>query len=226
MCGRYSFSTSKEKLERELGSLTIDDALDSRYNIAPTQEAYVITNTAPHTLQKFRWGLLPFWTKPDQRSAPLINARSEGVENKPSFRTPIRERRCLVPADSFYEWQRQNGQKVPFRIFPAEDSLLIMAGIWDIWRSPAGPVYSFSILTTTPNTEVSTLHDRMPVVLPGKDIRDKWLAQDTPLTEVLDLLQPVRDGYFNYYPVSTDVNNVRHEGAYLHDRLGIIGPEL
>ncbi|MEL7159828.1 MAG: SOS response-associated peptidase, partial [Bacteroidota bacterium] len=169
MCGRYSFVIDEAKLRKQFPQLVAPVALPQNYNVAPTQQNPVITDRQPEELQLFRWGLVPFWAKDLKIGARMINARREGIEDKNSFRKPIRERRCLVLADSFYEWQRKDGKKYPHRILPASDELLVMAGIWESWRPKAEPdappVHTYSIITGAPNAEMEPLHDRMPMLL-------------------------------------------------------------
>ena len=218
MCGRYSFSTTKAKVVQELGPLEMDEDLELNYNIAPTQMAYVVTNEEPGLLQRLAWGLVPYWSK-DADSAPhLINARREGIENKPSFRGPIRKHRCLVLADSFYEWKKEGREKIPYRIHLKQDRLLVMAGIWDIWKGNNREIRSFSIITTTPNKEVAVLHDRMPALLLDREQRQQWL-EEPALEAVLHLLEPPPDGVLDIYRVPILVNNVRNNGPSLHEHV-------
>ena len=221
MCGRYSIVIDEAKLRAQFTrDLTLPpDGVPTNYNVAPTQRGLVITNDRPDEVAQFRWGLVPFWAKDLKIGARMINARSEGIESKPSFRKPIRERRCLVVADSFYEWQRRGGKKQPFRIKPADDRLLVMAGIWEQWTPKDGdpaPVFTYSVITGAPNAEMQPLHDRMPMLLLDADQQATWLANDTPLPQVLELLQTPPDGTLDYYPVSPLVGNVRNNGAELH----------
>lgn len=225
MCGRYSVVLPDEKLQQTFGNdiqLPAGGQLPLNYNMAPTQQGPVITNRAADRISLFRWGLVPFWSKDEKSGARMINARSEGIENKPSFRSPIREKRCLVLADSFYEWKREGGSKTPYRILPADGSLLVMAGIWESWRPKdqpdADPLYTYSVITGPPNEEVAPIHDRMPMLLTDPEAQGRWLADDLPLEEVLALLQPPPDGSLRMYPVSTRVNNVRNNGPELHEQ--------
>jgi len=215
MCGRFSFSTSIEQLRRELGDIDLELPLELSYNIAPTQAAYVITDAAPHRMQQYRWGLLPFWSKEGKVTGRFINARSETVSEKPTFRTPFRRRRCWVPADSFYEWRREGKEKIPYRILPRDSELLIMAGIWETWGKGEEAIRTFSILTTTPNREVAPLHDRMPVLLSTPEAREAYLFEED-IEAVAALLHPPPDGYLRLYRVDQRVNSPRHNDAELH----------
>lgn len=224
MCGRYSIVIDEAKLRKQFGrQLELPKTgLPKNYNVAPTQNGLVITGQEPDRINAFRWGLVPFWAKDLKIGARMINARREGIEDKPSFRKPIRERRCLVIADSFYEWQRHEGGKTPHRILPADDSLLVMAGIWESWRpkdDPDNPVYTYSIITGAPNTEMTPIHDRMPMLLTDEQAQSQWLDPELPLPRVLDLLATPPDGTLTYYPVSPLVGNVRNNGAELHEKV-------
>lgn len=216
MCGRYSQVYSFQQLEQQLQiPLSSAVSIPANYNVAPTQEAMVLTNDEPNMLQAFRWGLIPHWSRDSKQGARLINARREGIATKPSFRIPIRQRRCLVFADSFYEWRRSGQQKLPYRILRTNDELLVMAGIWDIWEKSGQPVRTFSIVTTEPNAEMEGIHNRMPVLLLDVDMQQRWL-QDLPLEDTLELLQTPPDNVLKYYRVSQRVNSVRNNGAELH----------
>jgi len=222
MCGRYSIVITDEQLRKQFNrSLQPPaDGLPENYNVAPTQNGLVITDRNPGQLSAFRWGLVPFWAKDLKIGARMINARSEGIEDKASFRKPIRERRCLVLADSFYEWQRREDGKQPYRIQSANGSLLVMAGIWEQWRPKdtpdANPVFTYSVITGPPNAEMTPIHDRMPMLLTSAEQQAEWLNSSTALPEVLKLLRTPPDGTLEYYPVSPLVGNVRNNGAELH----------
>lgn len=224
MCGRYSIVITEEQLRKQFSSqLQLPtEGLAKNYNVAPTQSGLVITDRNPAQLELFRWGLVPFWAKDMKIGARMINARSEGIEDKPSFRKPIREQRCLVLADSFYEWQRHDGGKTPHRIMPADGSLLVMAGIWEQWRPKDGdedPVFTYSIITGAPNAEMTPVHDRMPMLLTNETTQSQWLDRKLPLPGVLDLLRTPPDGTLEYYPVPAAVGNVRNNGPALHARI-------
>ena len=206
MCGRYSFAPKPKQLAESLADILLPDQLEISFNIAPTQQAYVIASDSPVQLQKMEWGLVPHWSQEGKNEGKLINARSEGIEEKPSFRTPVQSKRCLIPADSFYEWKKiPGGRKMPYRILAKNGSLLLMAGIWDEWRLGNVVKKTFSIITTTPNLEVSNLHNRMPVIFPDADTAQKWLA-DSVLTDALALLKPMPDDTLTMYPVSERIN--------------------
>jgi len=170
-------------------------------------------------LQTMEWGLLPHWSTDGKNSGKLINARAEGIEEKPSFREPICTRRCLVPADSFYEWRTAPGrQKLPYRILPQDGSLLIMAGIWDEWRRDGELKRTFSIITTSPNEEMGNLHNRMPVLLTDADARQTWMSP-IPLDDALALLRPAADGLLSFYRVSEKLNAPGYDEPDLHEEV-------
>lgn len=219
MCGRYSFVASKEKIQQQLGEDVETGAnLRINFNVAPTQHSYVITDEKPKTLQYITWGLIPYWSKDSKIAGKLINARSEGIETKPSFRVPIRKKRCLVLADSFYEWKKVGNKKQPYRIMLKNGDLLLMAGIWDVWYDDQYAVKSFSIITTAPNKDVDSVHDRMPVILHKRADQEKWL-QEQPLEEVLTMLKTPPDGILEMYRVSEKVNSVKNNSPDLHQRI-------
>lgn len=223
MCGRYSIVIDEAKLRERFGrNVSLPDGgLPPDYNMAPTKSGAVITDRAPDQIQRFRWGLVPFWAKDLKIGARMINARSEGIADKPSFRKPIREKRCLVLADSFYEWQRRGKEKQPYRIRPADGGLLVMAGIWSSWRPQDDPdadvVHTYSVITGAPNEEMAPIHDRMPMLLRDEAARQRWLDPAAELPAVLDLLQTPPDGVLLPYPVSPLVGNVRNNGPELHE---------
>ena len=223
MCGRYSVVIDEAKLRKQFTEdlLKPKAGLPTNYNVAPTQNSLVMTNRDPGKLQLFRWGLVPFWAKDLKIGARMINARREGIEDKSSFRKPIREKRCLVIGDSFYEWQRKDGKKHPHRIQPANGSLLVMAGIWESWKPKDDPgadtVHTYSIITGEPNEEMAPIHDRMPMLLLDEDVQKAWLDESTSLDDVKDLLRTPPDGTLSAYPVSALVGNVRNNGPELHE---------
>ncbi len=219
MCGRFSFVASKEKIQQQFGEdLEVGANLRLNFNVAPTQHAYVITNDKPDVLQYITWGLIPYWSKDGKNAGKLINARREGIESKPSFRVPLRKRRCLVLADSFYEWRKEGTQKIPYRIFMKNGDLLAMAGIWDVWYKDDYAVKSFSIITTPPNQEISPIHNRMPVLFSTQQSYQQWLSE-LSLEGVLGMLNTPEDGVLDMYRVSEKVNSVRNNSPELHQKI-------
>ncbi len=219
MCGRYSFSVSKEVIHQELGDVEVPESLELNFNVAPTQIGYVITNESPGKVQAFTWGLVPYWSRDGRPDGHLINARMETIETKPSFRLPFRKRRCLVLADSFYEWERKGKDRIPYRILLKNENLLVMAGIWDVWKHGEQVLYTFSIITTHPNQEVSVLHDRMPALLLDREARNRWLEDDEP-ESLRRLLESPPNGILKVYRVRQLVNRVDQNGPGLHEAAG------
>jgi len=227
MCGRYSKVLSPQDIDEAFGPVTVEaEQLVANFNVAPTQQTAVITNRDPHQIQLFEWGLVPFWSKDGKNSGRMINARAETILTKPAFRKPIRERRCLVIADSFYEWKTAGKSKQPFRIHNPEHKVLVFAGIWEFWRDPNNPAlekHTFSILTTAPNAEMIPIHDRMPVVL-AKAEQKAWLGELTE-DDITALTQTPKDGILEMYAVEPLVGNVKNNGPQLHEpkQLGLFG---
>lgn len=218
MCGRYSFAPKPQQLEARLLDAKRPE-LKISYNIAPTHQGYVIANDAPRSLQAMEWGLVPHWSADGKNNGKLINARSEGIEERPSFREPIQRRRCLVLADSFYEWRTEpGGRKIPYRIFLKNGDLLFIAGIWDEWKKMGETRRTFSIVTTPPNLEMSALHNRMPAILLTQTIQEHWLSS-LPADEVLTMLRPIADGSLAMYRVSEKLNKPDYDEPDLHDAL-------
>ncbi|HEX8906427.1 MAG TPA: SOS response-associated peptidase, partial [Longimicrobiaceae bacterium] len=188
-----------------------------RFNIAPTQDVPVLlSDGGRRVLDVFRWGLIPSWAKDAKIGNKMINARAEGVAEKPAYRAAFQRRRCLVPASGFYEWKKAAGGKVPHWIHAADDQPLTFAGLWEIWRpvKDAEPVYTFTILTTTPSADVSGIHDRMPVIV-ARDDRDAWLDAETPAADLVSLLRAAPDGTLRMHAVSTAVNRPAFDGPEL-----------
>ena len=216
MCGRYSFSTNQEKLKKQFGIIEIGDTLEISFNVAPTQNAYVIADDTPEALQQMRWGLVPFWAKDVKIGAKMINARSETAMEKPAFRNAIKKRHCLIIADSFYEWKKINGQKIPYRISLKNNDLLAFAGVWEQWNQGEKSIKSFTILTCEPNQDMVNIHNRMPVILPENEIQRNWL-EDYTYEGISELLKTPPNGLLEMYPVSSRVNSVKNNGPELHE---------
>lgn len=219
MCGRYSFAPKPKQLDAQLRDIQRPVDLKISFNIAPTHPAYVIANDNPGALQIMIWGLVPRWSADGKNSGKLINARAEGIEEKPSFREPVHSRRCLVPADSFYEWRHEpGGRKIPYRILLQNGELMFMAGIWDEWKRGAEAKRTFSIITTTTNREMSALHNRMPVILTGREAQQSWLA-DLPPEAIFPLLHPVADDSLIMYRVSEKLNKPDYDAPDLQEEM-------
>jgi putative SOS response-associated peptidase YedK len=209
MCGRYSFAVVDELIEQRFGIRVRTAIYKARYNCAPGQPLAVIPNNNPHELCMFHWGLIPFWAKEKSVGYKLINAKSETITEKPSYKNAFRSRRCLVPADSFFEWKK-DAEKTPYRILMKNEEAFAMAGIWDQWTSPEGEnIHSFSILTTSSNELMSGIHDRMPVILNKAD-EQHWLS---PLSddELLSFLKPYPSEKMKTYKISKLVNSPKND---------------
>ena len=216
MCGRYTITGPQDIAERF--KVTLPGPIKPNYNAAPTQDLPVITEDGNgKRLEIMRWGFVPGWSKDTKIGYKLINARAESVFEKPMWKKVITNRRCLIPADGFYEWQKRDDGKQPFYIHPSKkfggSPLYAFAGIWSSWHDPADPdgpgLHTYSILTTRPNKEMEAIHDRMPVILHPDDEAD-WLNPDmTEASDIERFLRPLEDGALDMFEVSTDVNNVR-----------------
>jgi len=220
MCGRYTLRTPKERIKREF-QLQEEPSVEARFNITPTQNVLAVRQRADgRVAAELKWGLIPSWAKDASMGARLINARSETVTEKPSFREAFKRRRCIIPADGIYEWQRTGGLKQPFFFRMSDDSVFGFAGLWDRWKDEGGEVIeSCAILTTDANSLFRSAHDRMPVIL-HPDAYDEWLDDDVRNVEALkELLRPYPSSEMVAYPVSTRVNSPQSQGEDLIKRL-------
>ena len=214
MCGRFTLIAPGEAVA-DLFQLPETPVLAPRFNIAPTQPIAAVRVSSiggPRELTHFHWGLIPRWAKDPKIGSRMINARSETAAEKPSFRAAFKYRRCLVPADGFYEWQKLNGSKKPVRIQMDDGDLFAIAGLWEHWISGDGSeIESCTLLTTEPNDLLAPVHNRMPVIISPDDF-DLWLDPGAQHPgEVQHLLRAYPAEAMNYYPVSTHVNNPRNE---------------
>lgn len=208
MCGRFTQSKTAEMLAKAFQLATLPD-WQPRYNIAPTQPVPVaihLPEQADRQFKLLRWGLIPSWSKDLSIGAKLINARAETVAEKPSFRSAFKQRRCLILADGFYEWQRQNGKKQPFFFQERDGQPFALAGLWERWQGEEGAIESCTILTTQANELLRPIHDRMPVILPSTAY-EEWLDPKTPTDRLQGLLHPYDAEAMQSYAVSAMVNN-------------------
>jgi putative SOS response-associated peptidase YedK len=211
MCGRYRLS-AVERIEEQFEAEQISE-FRPRYNIAPSQPVPIVREEAGRrTVAVARWGLVPFWAKDVSIGYKMINARSETVIQKPAFRDCFRARRCLIPADGFYEWSKLQREKRPFHLGMNDDSLFAFAGLWDSWKSAdRTPVDTCTILTTTPNSLIADLHNRMPVILP-REHYEAWLAAPpSEIASLVNLLLPFDASLMKRYEVASFVNNPRND---------------
>jgi putative SOS response-associated peptidase YedK len=209
MCGRYTLTVSGRVLA-ELFDLDEVPELVPRFNIAPTQQVAIVRVDADgeRRWSEARWGLIPSWAKEIDQAARMINARAETVADKPAFRSAVARRRCLLPADGFYEWQAQGAGKQPFLIRFADGRPFAFAGLYEVWRPKEGPpLPSCTIVTTTPNEVVAPLHDRMPVILPPERYPEWLEATEISRERLAELLTPCPPAGMEAFPVSRRVNN-------------------
>jgi putative SOS response-associated peptidase YedK len=245
MCGRYASSRRPEDLveEFEIDKVEVAEPLPPDYNVAPTKQVYAVVQrptdpqdehgASERQLRSVRWGLVPFWAKDPSVGNKMINARMETVHEKPAYRRPFASRRCLLPADGYFEWYATEQKtkagkpvKQPFFIHPADGGVLAMAGLYEVWRDktrddddPRRFLWSCTVITTSAEDSVGHIHDRMPLMVE----RDRWASWLDPAVHDPDtlkqLLVPAAPGRLEAYPVSTAVNSVRNNGPELLDAL-------
>jgi len=212
MCGRFVQATPSAVIAEIFGLGEVPE-LAPRYNIAPTQTAAVVRwRGGRRELAMLRWGLVPSWAKDPSMGARLINARGETLASKPAFRSALRTRRCVIPATGFYEWQKTAAGKKPYFFYLASGLPMALAGLWEAWQPPEGPLWeTFAIVTTQANARLAPIHDRMPAIL-DREAVERWLdptVQDAD--ELLGLLAPAPDSWIACHPVSRAVNNPQHD---------------
>ena len=208
MCGRFTQFKNLETIADRYGVELPEGGLTPRYNAAPTQELpVIIVERGKRKLEMMRWGLIPSWAESTAIGSKMINARAETLAEKPSFRNALKSRRCLVPADGFYEWMPTGRGKQPMRISLRSDEIFSLAGLWETWKSPKGEVvHSFTIITTEPNELMAPIHDRMPVIL--TDTENDWLSDELFLRQHLSMLKPYPSQEMVATPVSKLLKNV------------------
>jgi putative SOS response-associated peptidase YedK len=215
MCGRYSLAAKAEKLVKRF-NVDVTAAYSPKYNAAPTQLLPVITGENPDGFSFFYWGIVPAWSNNRAISPKLINARAETLAERASFKGAFHNRRCLVPADGFYEW-KQIGKKtkIPYRFILSNESPFAFAGIWDEFENLEGEqVQTFTLITTQANELVTPIHDRMPVILTPESEKI-WLDKNSTPRQLLDVLKPYSEDEMANYTVSPKVNNAMNEGPEL-----------
>jgi putative SOS response-associated peptidase YedK len=222
VCGRFVAATPPDQVAAYFGA-TPEALLEPSWNVAPTHDVYaVLEDGGVRHLDAFHWGLVPSWAKDPKIGNRMINARAETLGEKAAFKAAFKRRRCIIPADGFYEWQKVPGQKtkVPHHITRADGDPLAFAGLWEVWRGPEKdqePLRSVTIVTTAANETMAPIHDRMPVILP-ETAWDSWLDRgDDDLATLGKLLVPAPKTLLTMHPVSTEVNNVRNKGPHLVD---------
>lgn len=232
MCGRYTLTARADALAKRFlleaisgdqlpGPLPPAGSLKPDYNISPGRPVVAIRRedaTGRRQAVSFSWGLIPGWTKDLAQARPMNNARSETAAEKPMFRSAMRKRRCLIPADGFYEWKRMPHAKVPHYIRRRDGALFAFAGIWEHWSNEESELETCAVLTTGPNGLMEPIHDRMPVILEDREF-DTWLnVEDFAPEDLNELTQPRDWKEMEAYPVSTLVNNVRNNDERLVQR--------
>jgi len=233
VCGRFVSSSTPERIAEYFGATFDGETLGENFNVAPTADVYgvVMAPDGKPRLEVFHWGLIPVWAKERKLGQKMINARAETLTSKPAFKGVFKKHRLLIPMDGFYEWQAgapggpvtKAGKpaKQPMYIERLDGEPLAVAGLWSAWKDPAQEgsdwLHSASVITTSANATMRPIHDRMPVILP----RSAWAAWLDPANQdiesLADLLQPAPDDLLATRAVSTEVNNVRNNGAHLLD---------
>jgi putative SOS response-associated peptidase YedK len=239
MCGRFVSSSPPDEIARYFDAVAPEAMLPARYNVAPTTDVYaVLVDGGIRRVDAFHWGLVPSWAKDPRIGSKMINARAETLTSKGTYKAAFRRRRCLIPADGFYEWQKLDAKnKQPHFIQRTDGEPLAFAGLWEVWRpkregageaaeaaeggeaGEAEALHSCTIVTTTANETMAPLHDRMPVILPAS-AWDEWLdPANDDLGTLGRLLVPAPPSLIAAHPVSTEVNRVRNDGPHLIERI-------
>jgi putative SOS response-associated peptidase YedK len=235
VCGRFTSTAPPEELAKYFGAAPPETMLPENYNVAPSQDIYAVvdhervsTEAGPASdrrLETFHWGLVPMWAKDEKVGYKMINARAETITTKNAYRSAFKRRRCLIPADGFYEWkvvgkdEKGRPKKQPYYIHRPDDEPLAMAGVWERWRGPdrdrEEALHSTAVVTTSANTFMSDIHDRMPVFLPPA-VWDEWLDPGNDDVDSLkQLLVPAPEELLTAHPVDPKVGNVRNKGPEL-----------
>jgi putative SOS response-associated peptidase YedK len=227
MCGRFVSATPPDQIAAYFGAEAPEALLELSYNVAPTNDVYaVLSDGSARHLDAFHWGLVPLWAKDAKIGSKMINARAETLAERNAYKSAFKKRRCLIPADGFYEWKKHpteaKGKKQPFFIHRPDREPYAFAGLWEVWRGPdkdQEPLRSCTIITTSPNEEMAKIHDRMPAILPPS-AWDTWLDRENDDLELLgQLLVPSAPQIITMHPVSTEVNNVRNKGEQLTEEI-------
>ena len=233
MCGRFVSATPPDQIAAYFGTEAPEALLAPSYNVAPTNDVYAILSdgTARH-LDAFHWGLVPLWAKDPKVGSKMINARADTLAAKNAFKSAFKRRRCIIPADGFYEWHKDpnappKAKKQPYFIHRPDGEPVAFAGLWEVWKGPnkdQEPLRSCVIITTSPNEPMSAIHDRMPVILP-ESAWATWLDRDIDDLDLLGkLLVPAPPELITMHTVSTEVNNVRNNGEHLIEEAPPIDP--
>ena len=221
MCGRFTITNDKELIENRFGAKFEDDFFTPRYNAAPSQSLPVILNTEPEIIKPLEWGIRPKWLKQVANKEGLINIRVENLSEKPTFRKDLNSHRCLVLADSFYEWKKTTAkQKTPYRFQLKTGEPFAFAGLWEVNEDEDGQeIETFAIITTESNKLVEKVHNRMPVILP-KEQEKVWLESDMRADELISLLKPYPADQMKMYEISNRVNHTAEDVPEIIEPMG------
>lgn len=214
MCGRYSFAQLSKEVEKRFKIQVDGNTYVARYNCAPSQKSGVITNQQPEQLNFYQWGLRPPWIKDIRMTSLMINARAESLQEKPSFKEAFKTKRCLIPADGFYEWKKIGKQKTPHYIRLKSTEIFAMAGLWEEWKDEQGKIKNtFAIITTRSNELMKPIHQRMPVILP-RELEKEWLENPDP-RDLQKMLRPIDSEEIEAFEVGPKINKATNEGKDL-----------
>ena len=216
MCGRFVSVSDKKELEKLFLVDIFKSPVLQSYNVTPTQNAGVIINdNGKIVYDALFWGLIPSWSKDPTIGSKMINARSETIMQKSSFKNPFKRRRCLIPANGFYEWQKKGKDKIPYYIYSKTENLLSFAGLWEIWTDADGnEIYSFTIITTEAMECLKPIHHRSPVIITKKNRRDWLFTDERDCEKLLSLFKPYESPEgIDIYKVSTEVNNPKNNSS-------------
>ena len=216
MCGRFSLHSNAHVVSLQFGLAQVPEYAP-RYNVAPGTPILAV-RAGERGVRRgvlMQWGLIPSWARDPAIGSRLVNARAEHIADKSAFRNALRHRRCIIPADGFYEWRTTGDRRQPYFVCPRDNVLFGLAGLYEHWKGPEGLIGSCTVITTQSNALMQPLHDRMPAILDAADYAH-WLDPDNPdPVALLDILRPSPPERMTAYPVSTRVNNVRHDDAEL-----------
>ncbi len=213
MCGRFQLSVTGKMISERYKVEVYDEMYSPSYNCAPYQYLPVITNENSNKLSFFRWGLIPNWSNDEKIGIKLINARGETIDKRPAFKNSFEQRRCIIPANGFYEWKKDKF-KTPYRFYLKNEMIFSMAGLWERWKSPEGKVIeTFTIVTTESNELIKPVHNRMPVIL-NRETEKVWISEND--TNILkELIKPFSASEMSGYRISDKINSVRNNGETL-----------
>src|SRR5688572_3768310 len=224
MCGRFTQERPASELAAIFAAEPLVDDPGPRFNVAPTDEVLVVVQREERrAITSYRWGLVPHWSADLKTGSRMFNARAETLTTSPAFREAFKRRRCLIPAESFYEWKREGGVRQPYRVVREDGRPLAFAGLWAGWKDPSSEVVrrTCTIVTTTPNEAMAGLHDRMPVLI-RDDAWQRWLSPSVAAPdELLAMLGPTDEIALRIYAVNRDVNDVRRDGPELIEPLAV-----